>query len=65
MISGECDICHSNESMFWHPFAYAICGGPNRVGHQYIAMCDDCYIEFIRWCKEHKNIHEIKKEGRT
>lgn len=66
MSCGYCDVCHRDESIFWHPLAYGIDGGPNRIGAlqcQFITMCDDCYIDFIKWCKEHKNIHEIKKEG--
>lgn len=66
MSLGYCDVCKRDESLLWHPFAYQIpyaSKDPVRYGMiQSITMCDECFIEFIRWCKVHKNIHEIKKE---
>lgn len=58
MSCGCCDICNCIESLLWHPFAYGISGRS-----QYLTMCDDCYVEFIRWCKEHKSRDEIQKDG--
>ena len=64
MSGGCCDVCNCIESMLWHPFAYGISRGPNPCGqYQYITMCDDCYVEFIRWCKEHKSRDEMEKDG--
>ena len=65
MSCGCCDVCQCIESMLWHPFAYGISGGPYHDTRpcQYITMCDDCYVEFIRWCKEHKNRDEMEKDG--